>query len=123
MIQVERLQWAGTKPAVVFLIDRSNDPPNDDGRAKLREGYQILFEREQDQYPVRLIQNDASVDESLSQLLEILQDPIPQTQDRASTEQTADSKKQVEQLPLFLSTREASLCLHETISCPADCGV
>ena len=102
MIQVERLQWAGTKPAVVFLIDRSNDPPNDNGRAKLREGYQILFEREQDQYPVRLIQNDSSVDESLNQLLEILQDPIPQRQDRASTEQTADSKKQVEQLPLFL---------------------
>ena len=69
MIQVERLHWNGIMPTVVFLIDRSDGSLNDHTRVQLREGYQALFEKEQDQYPVCLIQNDTSVDGSVSQLL------------------------------------------------------
>ena len=66
MIQLERLQWNDTKPAVVFLIDRSTDSHYDQGRRELCEGYQILSDKEQSQHPVRPIQNDGSVDKSLS---------------------------------------------------------
>lgn len=106
MIQVERLQWNGIKPAVLFLIDRPIDSVQDHDHVQLREGYLTLFEKEQGEYPVRLFQNDMPVDEALCRLLENLQDVIPQMRNRIPRERTAPSPMLVEQLPLIPPRKE-----------------
>jgi thymidylate kinase len=78
MIRVERLQWNGVKPAVVFMIDRSGDFSQVQARDQLRKGYHSLLEKEQSRYPIQTIHNDASVDESVNQLLANLRTLIPQ---------------------------------------------
>ncbi len=101
MIQVERLQWNGIKPATLFLIDRSEGGSKSERRARLRQGYRALFETESTCYPVCLIKNDESVEQSLNQLLTTLRDLIPLAWDEVLTGQAAFYQEQVEQLPLL----------------------
>ena len=77
LIQVERLHWRGIKPDALFLVDRSRDVSDGETHTPLREGYQALSDNEKGQYPIHRIQNDASVEESLSQLLARLRDLVP----------------------------------------------
>ena len=65
LIQAERLHWRDIKPDGLFLIDRSNDEVDQDARSPLREGYQVLSDREMDQHPIHRIQNDGTVEDSL----------------------------------------------------------
>ena len=106
MIQVERVQWKDIEPTVVFLIDRSDSSFHDQKHIQLRESYKVLSEKEKDQYPVRLIQNDASVDKSVDQLLEVLQDLSIQAQNRIYRMQNISSPNQAGQLFLIPQSKE-----------------
>lgn len=101
MIRVERLQWNGVKPAVVFLIDRTEHLSHDRTRAQLRKRYHALLEKEQRRYPIRVIQNNASVDESLDQLLESLRALIPQSKNARCDSRPRPSQKPLGQLSLI----------------------
>ncbi len=101
MIRVERLQWNGVKPAVVFMIDRAGSFSQDQSRDQLRKGYDALIEKEQSRYPIRVIHNDASVDESLDQLLENLGVLIPRLKKLRWEAQLRPPQKPLEQLVLI----------------------
>jgi thymidylate kinase len=101
MIRVERLHWNGVKPAVVFLVDRAGNSSQDSGRDQLRKGYQAILEKEQTRYPIRTIHNYSSVNEALDQLLETLEDVVPQFRKVGWKTQLHSPQKQLEQLPLI----------------------
>ena len=105
MIRVERLQWNGVKPAVVFMVDRAEGFSQGQGRSQLRKGYHALIEKEQSRYPIRVIHNDASVDESLEQLLGNLRALIPRFRKVHWDGQSRPSQKPLEQLGLFLPNK------------------
>lgn len=109
MIQVEHLQWQGTEPDVVFLIDRSDGCVNDDSRARLHKDYQLLLEREQRNYPVRMIQNDRSIHESVSQLMEALREIVPMLQNVVFRVETTTAREPVEREHLVSARRELSV--------------
>lgn len=71
MIGVERVQWAGTEPDVLFLIDRSDGHANREFD-ELRDAYRTLYGAERSKYPVRLIQNDGTVADSICEILSVL---------------------------------------------------
>lgn len=100
MIQVERIQWRGIRPTVLFLIDRTKGSVHDHNWFQLRKVYLTLFEKERGKYPVCMLQNDRPVDESLSQLLETLRDFIPQVQSGISKLQSTCSPMLAKQSPL-----------------------
>ena len=64
MIGVERVQWGDTQPDVLFLVDRSDAPANQDSE-ELRAAYRTLYGAERSRYPVRMIQNDGPDTEEL----------------------------------------------------------
>jgi thymidylate kinase len=106
MIRVERLQWDGVKPTVVFVVDRTGSPPKDDSPDQLRKGYYALIEKEQARYPIRVIQNDTSVDESLDQLLENLRALIPQLRKVRWDAKPLPSQLMLEHVGLIPSNKE-----------------
>ena len=73
LIQAERLHWRDIKPDALFLIDRSNDEVDRDARAPLRKDYKALSVRERDQHPIHRIQNDGTVEDSLVEMLALLE--------------------------------------------------
>ncbi len=77
MIRVELLQWNDIKPEVVFVVERTRDSSRNQTHDCLRKGYRALIKKEQGQYPIRVIDNDALVDEALDQLLGNLRVLIP----------------------------------------------
>ncbi len=106
MIQVERLRWDGVKPAILFLVDRTGGAPHDYSRDQLRQGYYTLLEKEQSRYPVRVILNDVSVDESVGLLQEALRDLTAQLQNGGKTVRLVSPAIPVEQLSLMPSAKE-----------------
>ena len=83
LIQAERIQWDGIEPSIVFLVDRSDESFHDPNHAQLRKTYEILYEKESERHPTRLIRNDASVEESMKQVLDALRDTGFQPQNNA----------------------------------------
>ena len=73
MIAVERMQWNGTQPDVLFLVDRSDAPTYQDGEM-LRHGYRTLYDEEQSRHPMHMIQNDGTVADTVSEILSVLDD-------------------------------------------------
>ena len=70
MIEVERCQWRGRNPDVVFLVDRVESPhEGDETRSRLRAAYRDVLAREADNYPAQLVRNDGSLDECLTWLV------------------------------------------------------
>ena len=68
MIHVERLQWRGAEPDMLFLIERKES--TDD--SMLHREYRALYEAERGKYPVCILRNDSSVDDSISNALTVL---------------------------------------------------
>ena len=101
LIQVERLHWKGVQPDAVFLVDRSNDSFDSHNRVQLRESYQVLYGNEKGRYPVRQIQNDRPVDESVNRVLEALQSLIPKAVDRNLPNRHSLTQSQSGQLSLL----------------------
>ena len=97
MVRVELLQWSDIKPDVVFVVERTGDYSHDRTHDRLRKGYHALIEKEQEQYPIRVIDNDVLVEESLGQLLESLRGLIPSL---GYTTQDIDSPNSSRQLHL-----------------------
>lgn len=69
MVEIERAHWGPTEPSVVFLVER---PPVDGAQAEtaetaeLRRAYEELAAREAPRYPVRRLDNRATVDSALA---------------------------------------------------------
>ena len=72
MIGIEKLQWRETYPELLVLVDRSFGVTSQ-GRDELRREYRALYGSERNQYPVRKIQNDASVADAIEDILSILE--------------------------------------------------
>lgn len=106
LIQAERIQWNGIEPSIVFLVDRFDGSFHNPDHVNLREAYKVLYEKEKKLYPARLIQNDASVDESMEQVLNSLQDINCELQNRNYGKHTDYSQKQKPQLPFIPKNRE-----------------
>jgi hypothetical protein len=97
------------------MIERAGDFSQDQSRDQLRKGYDTLIEREQGRYPIRVIHNDASVDESLDQLLENLGALIPQLKKVRWNAQLRPAQRPLEQLALTPLGR-GQLSLFTTLS-------
>ena len=106
LIQAEQFQWDGIKPTALFLIDRPSGSPSDDIRIQLRERYHALAKREQGLYPIRLIANDAAVDESLRRMLAALQDITPLIRIASLKTLGRSAEQRVEQPLLIPSTKD-----------------
>ena len=109
MIRVERRHWNGVKPTVVFMVHRGGDYAQDHAREELRERYNALLEKEQGRYPIRVIHNNAPVDDSLGQLLENLRALIPQWKKVRGGAKPRPSSKSLEQPPPIPSNEEQAL--------------
>ena len=107
LIQAERLHWRDIKPDGLFLIDRSNDEVDRDARKPLREGYQVLSDRENDQHPIHRIQNDGTVEDSLGQMLALLGDMLPEVRPSDSVDVASAAWGSSDQLPLIPSPSKA----------------
>ena len=86
LIEAERLHWRDIKPDALFLIDRSNDVADQETRATLRQGYQVLSEGEKGRHPIHRIQNDRTVEDSLEQMLTLLRDLVPDVHQTGPTD-------------------------------------
>ena len=71
MIHAERLQWKGAEPDVLFLVKRAESTKDADD-SRLHQEYGVLCEAERDRYPVRIIRNDSSIADSISEILAVL---------------------------------------------------
>ena len=107
LIQAERLHWGDVKPDALFLIDRSNDKVDRDARAPLREGYQVLSDRESGQYPIHRIQNDGTVEDSLGQMLAHVGDLLPAVRHADPVDVATSSPGSSDQLPLIPAPSKA----------------
>ncbi len=98
MIDIELAAWGGVKPTVLYVV-RRNAPlrpePMDHWR-RCRELYAALAEEEGRRYPVRCIDNDGSIEESLRLL-------VSAGEDRSTAEPVGCG-----QLPLDLGTTAPS---------------
>ncbi len=103
LIQAERIHWKEIEPFIVFLIDRSDKSFHNPNHAQLRKAYEILYEKESERYPTHLIRNDASVDESLKQVLDALRDTGLQPQNGAAGKHVSYSMGQLQLLPPVIS--------------------
>jgi dTMP kinase len=72
MIATEKAAWGIEKPSILFLIDRSQPlrPEPSQFWAKCREEYRRLFSSERTHYPCKTIANEASIEETLKQLIQ-----------------------------------------------------
>jgi thymidylate kinase len=77
MIQVELSAWAGVTPSVAFLIRRDaplrSEPP--DLWPRWRALYDELGHSEASKYPVRLVENDGTLDQAIRLIIDTLIDP------------------------------------------------
>lgn len=98
MINVELVQWGEIKPDILFLVDRKEDPLHEDFD-RLHKEYHTLKEREQAKYPIRVVDNNGPMDNSLDQLLGSLRGLIPQLKGTLRSSQPVLSEEQLELLP------------------------
>lgn len=106
LIQAEQLLWDGIKPTALFLIDRPSGLPSDHNCIQLRGSYQVLAQREQGLYPIRLIANDGSVEDSLHRMLAALRDITALVQSASWQGPDRAAEQRVEQPLLAPSTKE-----------------
>ena len=71
MIHVERLQWKGTEPAMLFLVERKESTESS-GDSMIRREYKELYAAERARYPVRIMRNDASIGDAIDQIIAVL---------------------------------------------------
>ena len=78
MIGVERVQWKGTQPDVLFLVDRSKSPTYHEDEV-LRNEYRTLYDSEQSGYPIRMVQNDAPIAITVNEIFAVFDDLFGRT--------------------------------------------
>ena len=101
LIQAERLHWRGIEPDALFLVDRSGDQFGGDTASPLREDYQALSDHEKGRYPIHRIQNDAQVEDSLSELLARLRGLMRAAHREAPANLAGPPNEPCDQLPLL----------------------
>ena len=72
LVAAERRMWAGTKPTVVFLVDRIVSGSDAERSDPIRSGYQALADRERGKYPIVPISNNGSIGEAIDLMIEHL---------------------------------------------------
>ncbi len=98
MIEMERIFWEGVRPTMVFLIQREapfGDQLTQHWRRVSAE-YTKLAARESGRYPVLCMENDGTIDETLSEIVEVYK----QSSDTNESE-TNPSQSYQAQLPLY----------------------
>jgi thymidylate kinase len=73
MIDVERLHWGKIRPDRVFLLNRKTDADTEPGLGEslLAKEYAKLAEQEARKYPVSILANDGTLDETLSRIIRL----------------------------------------------------
>jgi thymidylate kinase len=73
MIDVECLHWAKIRPKHVFLLNRKTDADAEPGfeESLLATEYTKLAGREARKYPISILANDGTLDETLSQIIRL----------------------------------------------------
>ena len=84
MIGVERMQWDGTQPDVLFLVERTDAPTSHDGEEH-GAAYRTLYGAERSRYPVRKVQNDGPVDDTVSEILTVVDELVGGIQHHAAS--------------------------------------
>ena len=75
MIGVERMQWNGTQPDLLFLVDRTDASTSQDGEEH-RAAYKTLYAAERNRYPVCAVQNDGPVADTMSEIVTIVDELV-----------------------------------------------
>ena len=73
IIGVEILKWGHISPLAVFVLERKTTDIDSQKGIELQEAYAELIARERGKYPVVVINNDSSVDETIGKLLDVIQ--------------------------------------------------
>ena len=82
LVTLELLQWGDVKPDIIFVVERENESTQCPSSKLLKDQYLALVNREQHSYPVRILQNDGPLDETLGRLLTTLKTEIPEVSDQ-----------------------------------------
>lgn len=106
LIRAEHIHWEGIETSIVFLVERSDESYHNTDHAQLRKAYKILFEKESERYPTCLIRNDASIDESMKQVLDALLDRDFQYQNYADEKHIGRSTDKPQPLPPVLGQKK-----------------
>jgi thymidylate kinase len=75
LVEAEKILWGARKPALAILLDREAPIERDDRLSdwlKLRAAYRVLADKERDFYPVRIIENATSHEDTVSQILNMI---------------------------------------------------
>lgn len=70
LIDAEKIAWGEWLPAALFYISRSSPLRDEavDNWSRWKNGYELMPEREAGNYPIHLISNETSIENSLSEI-------------------------------------------------------
>jgi dTMP kinase len=74
LVKAELIQWGAVRPSLAVLLDR-DEPINSiediNVWARIRREYLALASKEEDHYPVRVVQNTANAEEAAKRVLDL----------------------------------------------------
>ena len=67
-LEIEKKQWHGVLPDMVFLVERDEIPDEDQvaNSAEFISQYRQLFDSEKDRYPVQILQNNSTKSDAVN---------------------------------------------------------
>ena len=80
MLKLETLHWCDVKPDIVFVLERCAGSSEVGSSSRVRDEYLSLINVEQHLYPVRVVKNEGSLDETLDFLLNALESQVSNIQ-------------------------------------------
>ena len=89
MINLELVQWNGTRPGILFVIERTAATTAHEHFGSLASEYAALVENEKSSYPIQPIENDGTTSEALDRLLDSLTLLLPEFGESTNISQLA----------------------------------
>jgi thymidylate kinase len=74
LIEAERIQWGSLQPSLVILLDRDRPIDCDEdlnGWRRIRDGYLMLASKERDHYPIEIVQNAGTLEQTASRIVDL----------------------------------------------------
>lgn len=74
LIEAERIQWGSIQPSLVILLDRDGPVECDEdmiGWRRIRDGYLTLASREKNRYPIEVVQNAGTVEQTATRVVDL----------------------------------------------------
>jgi dTMP kinase len=74
LIEAERIQWGSIQPSLVILLDRDRPIECDEdlnGWRRIRDGYLTLASKEEDHYPIEVVQNVGTLEQTASRVVDL----------------------------------------------------